>query len=112
MQPDVMHSFTKLQVGMSTHSSSLNFYRSKEKKHQQNLKCRNRVGMRVQMELESKWNSCVKCKHERESHKKLKDKIFTWTMNPPHCLTQKCKKLSQLPRSWTLASEVVIDENH
>ncbi len=53
---------TKLQVGMFTHSSSLNFYRSKEMKRQQNLKCQNRVGMRVQMELESKWNYYVKCK--------------------------------------------------
>jgi len=82
--------FARLQVGMSTHSSSLNFCRSKEKKHQQNLNYHNRVGTKVQMELERKWNSYFKCKQERESHKKLKDEIFTWTMNRPHFLTRKC----------------------
>jgi len=41
----------KLQLGMSAHSSSLNFYRSKEIKHQQNLKCHNGVGMKMQMEF-------------------------------------------------------------
>jgi hypothetical protein len=37
-----------------THSSSLNFYKSKENKHQQNLKCHNRDGGKMQMKLECK----------------------------------------------------------
>jgi hypothetical protein len=64
------------------------------------------------MELESKWNSCVKFKQERGSHKKLRNKILIWTMNPPHYLTQKCQKLSQLPSSWTLALEAAFNESH
>jgi len=35
---------TRLQVGMSTHSSSLNFCKSKARKYQQNLKCQNEDG--------------------------------------------------------------------
>jgi hypothetical protein len=66
----------------------------------------------MQMELKSKWNSCVKCKQERKSHKKLRDEIFTWTMNPTHFLTQKCQKLSQLPSSWTHASKTAPEKNH
>jgi hypothetical protein len=60
------------------------------------------------MELESNWNSCVKCKQEKQNHKKLKDKIITWTMNPPHFLTRKCQKLNQLPSSWTPTLEVAL----
>jgi hypothetical protein len=82
--------FARLQMGMYAHSSSFNFYKSKEKNRQFFLKCHNKVGVKVQMELESKWNSYFKCKQERESHKKLQDEILTWTMNPPHCLTRKC----------------------
>jgi hypothetical protein len=41
----------------------------------------------MQMELESKWNYCVKCKQKIESHKKLKDETLTLTMDLPHCLT-------------------------
>jgi hypothetical protein len=33
-------------------------------------------------------------------------------MKPPHCLTQKCQKLNQLPSSWTLALETTPDESH
>ncbi len=61
LQLDVMHSLSQIQVGMSTHSSSLNFCKRKEKKGQQNLKCHNTNGSTdgsgVQMELECKWNS-------------------------------------------------------
>jgi hypothetical protein len=42
----------RLQMSMYAHSSSLNFYKSKEKKHQKNLKCYNGKGGRLQMELE------------------------------------------------------------
>ncbi len=93
-------------MGMYAHSPSLKFCRSKERKHQKNLKCHNKVGMRVQIELESKWKSCFECKQEKKNHKKLRDEILTWTMNPPHCLTQICQKLNQLPNSWTPNSEV------
>jgi hypothetical protein len=37
---------------MSAHSSSLNFYKSKEGKQQKNLKCYNGEGDKLQMELE------------------------------------------------------------
>ncbi len=37
----------KMQVGMSAHSSSLNFCRSKERKHQKNLKCYNGKGKKL-----------------------------------------------------------------
>ncbi len=87
-------------------SPSLNFCRSREKKPQENLKCHNKVGARVQMELESKWNSYFECKQKRKNHKKLRDKILTWTMNPPHSLTHICQKLNQLPNSWTPTLEV------
>jgi hypothetical protein len=33
-------------------------------------------------------------------------------MKPPHCLTQKCQKLSQLLSLWTPPLEVALDENH
>jgi len=45
----------KLEMGMVAHSSSLNFYRRKEKKYQQNLKCHKQ--MEAYMEMECKWNS-------------------------------------------------------
>ncbi len=47
----------RLQVGMSDHSSSLNFCRSKEKKHKQNLKCYKEKKDRQQMEVQWKWTS-------------------------------------------------------
>jgi hypothetical protein len=56
---------TRLQVGM--YASSLNFYRLKEIKFEENLKWHNEVRQKVQMELQSKWNSCVECKQEKES---------------------------------------------
>jgi hypothetical protein len=56
LQLDVMHSLARLQVGMSAHSSSLNFYRRKERKDQQNLECHNTDGStdgtRMQMEFQ------------------------------------------------------------
>jgi hypothetical protein len=104
--------YAKLWVGMFAHSSSLNICRSKEKKHRQNLKWHTIVGARMQMELESKWNSYVKCKQEKDSKKMLRDEIFTWTMNPPHCLPSECQKLNQLPNSWTLASKTTFDKSH
>jgi hypothetical protein len=39
-----MHNFGKLQVGMSTHFSLVNFCRKKARKYQQNLKCHNTNG--------------------------------------------------------------------
>jgi hypothetical protein len=60
------------------------------------------------MELQSKWNFCVKCKQEQKSRKKVRNKILTWTMNLPHCLPQKCQKLSQLPSSWTPTLEATL----
>jgi hypothetical protein len=33
-------------------------------------------------------------------------------MNPPHCLTQKCQKLNQLPSSWTPTSKATLDKSH
>jgi len=104
--------YVRLQVGMSTHSSSLNFCRSKETKIQQNLKCHNVNGGRMQMEFKCKWNSSLECMEERRNCKKFAKEIFMWTMKPPHCLTWKCQKLSQLPSSWTLALEVTLNENH
>ncbi len=53
----------KLQVGMPTHSSSLNFCRRKEKKDQQNMKCHNANGTWVQMEFQF-WI----IRRKRESH--------------------------------------------
>jgi hypothetical protein len=64
------------------------------------------------MELKSKYNSNVKCKQERNNQNKLRDEIITFTMNPSHCLTQKCQKLKQLPSSWTLALETTLDKSH
>jgi hypothetical protein len=39
-------------MGVSTHSSSLNLCKSKERKHEKILKCYNKKGDRLQMELE------------------------------------------------------------
>ncbi len=64
------------------------------------------------MELESKWNYFIKCKQKKRIIKKLRDEIFTWTMNLPHCLTQKCQKLSQLQSSWTPTLEATVEKNH
>jgi hypothetical protein len=103
----------KLQVDMFTHSSSLNFYKSKEMKYQKILKCYNRKGDKLQMELEWKWTSYnFECTKKKGSHRKLTKEVLTWTMNPPHCLTQKCQKLSQLSSSWTLASKPAPNESH
>jgi len=44
-------------MGMLAHILSLNFYKSKERKYQQNLKSNNRDGNKVQMELDCKWIS-------------------------------------------------------
>ncbi len=79
--------YVKLQVGMSTHFSSLNFCRSKETKLQPNLKCHNENGGRMQMEIKCKWNSSFECIEERGSHRKFIEEILTLTMKPPHYLT-------------------------
>jgi hypothetical protein len=66
----------------------------------------------MEMKVECKWNSNFECTIEKGGHRKFAKKIFLWTMEPPHCLTQKCKKLNQLPSSWTFVSEVTPYENH
>jgi hypothetical protein len=60
------------------------------------------------MELEWKWTS-----YSFEyigSHRKFTKEIITWTLKPPHCLTQKCQKLNQLLSSWTPASKATLNE--
>ncbi len=70
-------------MGMYAHSSSLNFCRSREKKHQIFFKCHNKVGVKVQIELESKWKSYFECKQEKKNHKKLRDEILTYMDHEP-----------------------------
>jgi hypothetical protein len=91
---------------MSSHSLPLNFCRSKKEI------VKKKFNVTIELEQKCKWNSYVKCKQEKESHKKLKEEILTWTMNHAHCLTQKCQKLNQLLSPWKLASKAIVDDSH
>ncbi len=64
------------------------------------------------MEVECKWNSNFELTEEKRNHRNFVGEIFTRTMKPPYCLTQKCKKLSQFVSSWTPTLEVTLDESH
>jgi hypothetical protein len=61
---------------MSTHYSSLNFYRLKERKLHQNLKCQKGDGG-PHIEVKCKWNSVFELTEERGRHKNFIGEIFT-----------------------------------
>ncbi len=69
-------------------------------------------GNKMQMEIKCKCISNFELIEERGSHRKFVGELFTWTMKPPHCLTQKCQKFSQFASSWTLASKTTLNDSH
>jgi hypothetical protein len=91
---------------MFTHSSSLTFVDQRKGNISKIL------NVTMETEVEYKWNSNFESIKKKGNHRKFVEEIFTWTVKPPHCLTQKCQKLSQLPSSWTLASKITLDESH
>jgi hypothetical protein len=64
------------------------------------------------MKVECKCNSNFELTKEKGSHRKFLGEILIWTMKPPHCLTQKCQKLSQFVNLCTHASEITFIESH
>jgi len=68
---------------MLAHISSLNFYKSKERKYQQNLKSHNRDGNKVQMELDYEWISNFELIIIKKSHRKLVGKCLHGPWNLP-----------------------------